>query len=57
MKIRFTVKTIERLCQILRGQVDDVRRYEREIRKIVADDMTMPAVVVDAMRAIVEPEK
>ena len=28
-----------------------------EIRKIVADDMAMPAVVVDAMRAIVEPEK
>ena len=42
MKIRFTVKTIERLCQILRGQVDDVRRYEREIRKIVVDKFGMP---------------
>ena len=42
MKIRFTVKTIERLCQILRGQVDDVRRYEREIRKIVVDKCGMP---------------
>jgi RNA polymerase primary sigma factor len=42
MKIRFTVKTIERLCSILRGQVDDVRRYEREIRKIVVDKCGMP---------------
>src|SRR6195952_1617591 len=42
LKIRFTVKTIERLCQILRGQVDDVRRYEREIRKIVVDKCGMP---------------
>ena len=37
MTIRFTVKTIERLCNILRSRVDDVRRYEREIRKIVVD--------------------
>ncbi|NWG74696.1 MAG: RNA polymerase sigma factor RpoD, partial [Rubrivivax sp.] len=37
MTIRFTVKTIEKLCDILRSQVDDVRRYEREIRKIVVD--------------------
>jgi RNA polymerase primary sigma factor len=42
MRIRFTVKTIERLCSILRGQVDDVRRYEREIRKIVVDKCGMP---------------
>ena len=42
MKIRFTVKQIERLCSILRGQVDDVRRYEREIRKIVVDKCGMP---------------
>ncbi len=37
MTIRFTVKTIEKLCDLLRSQVDDVRRYEREIRKIVVD--------------------
>ncbi len=37
MTIRFTVKTIERLCHVLRSQVDDVRRFEREIRKIVVD--------------------
>jgi RNA polymerase primary sigma factor len=42
MTIRFTVKTIERLCGILRGQVDDVRRWEREIRKIVVDKCGMP---------------
>ncbi|MDP1535457.1 MAG: sigma-70 factor domain-containing protein, partial [Rubrivivax sp.] len=42
MKVRFTVKTIEKLCHILRSQVDDVRRYEREIRKIVVDKCGMP---------------
>jgi RNA polymerase primary sigma factor len=42
MTMRFTVKTIERLCHILRSQVDDVRRYEREIRKIVVDKCGMP---------------
>ncbi len=42
MTVRFTVKTIEKLCNILRSQVDDVRRYEREIRKIVVDKCGMP---------------
>ena len=42
MTIRFTVKTIERLCDLLRSQVDDVRRYERELRKIVVDRCGMP---------------
>ncbi|MDP3223181.1 MAG: RNA polymerase sigma factor region1.1 domain-containing protein, partial [Rubrivivax sp.] len=42
MTIRFTVKTIEKLCHILRSQVDDVRRYDREIRKIVVDKCGMP---------------
>jgi RNA polymerase primary sigma factor len=42
MSVRFTVKTIERLCDILRSQVDDVRRYERELRKIVVDKSGMP---------------
>jgi len=42
MSVRFTVKTIERLCDILRSQVDDVRRYERELRKIVVDKCGMP---------------
>jgi RNA polymerase primary sigma factor len=42
MAVRFTVKTIEKLCDILRSQVDDVRRYEREIRKIAVDKCGMP---------------
>jgi RNA polymerase primary sigma factor len=42
MTIRFTVKTIEKLCDILRSQVDDVRRFEREIRKITVDRCGMP---------------
>jgi RNA polymerase primary sigma factor len=42
MSIRFTVKTIEKLCDILRSQVDDVRRYERELRKILVDKCGMP---------------
>ncbi len=42
MTVRFTVKTIEKLCHILRSQVDDLRRYEREIRKIVVDKCGMP---------------
>jgi RNA polymerase primary sigma factor len=42
MTLRFTVKTIERLSSILRSQVDDVRRFEREIRKIVVDKCGMP---------------
>ena len=42
MTIRFTVKIIERLCDVLRAQVDDIRRYERELRKIVVDKCGMP---------------
>ena len=42
MTIRFTVKTIEKLCGILRSQVDDVRRSERELRKIMVDKCGMP---------------
>ncbi len=40
--IRFTVKTIERLSDLLRAQVDDLRRFEREIRKIAVDRCGMP---------------
>ena len=42
MTIRFTVKTIEKLCAMLRAQVDDVRRCERELRRIVVDKCGMP---------------
>ncbi len=42
MTIRFTVKTIDRLCTMLRSQVDEVRRTEREIRKVVVERCGMP---------------
>ena len=41
MTMRFTVKTIDRLCAMLRAQVDEVRRHEREIRKVVVDKCGM----------------
>ncbi|MEZ5606886.1 MAG: RNA polymerase sigma factor RpoD [Burkholderiaceae bacterium] len=42
MSIRFTAKTIEKLCDLLRGQVDDVRKYERELRRIIVDRCGYP---------------
>ena len=42
MTVRFTVKTSDRLCDMLRAQVEHVRRCEREIRKIVVDKCGMP---------------
>ncbi|HJV68645.1 RNA polymerase sigma factor RpoD [Ideonella sp.] len=42
MTIRFTVKTIDKLCGLLRAQVDGVRRHEREIRRIAVDRCGMP---------------
>ncbi|HEY1436716.1 MAG TPA: RNA polymerase sigma factor RpoD [Casimicrobiaceae bacterium] len=42
MTVRFTVKTIDRLCAMLRAQVEDVRRHEREIRRIAVDRCGMP---------------
>ncbi len=42
MTIRFTAKTIEKLCDMLRGQVDDVRKKEREMRRIIVDKCGMP---------------
>ena len=42
MTIRFTVKTIDKLCGMLRAQVDHVRRYERDIRRIAVDRCGMP---------------
>ena len=37
MTIRFTAKVIEKLCDMVRGQVDDVRKKERELRRILVD--------------------
>jgi RNA polymerase primary sigma factor len=42
MTIRFTAKTIEKLCDMVRAQVDDVRKKERELRKIIVEKCGMP---------------
>jgi len=42
MSIRFTAKTIEKLCDMVRGQVDEVRKKERELRRIIVDKCGMP---------------
>jgi len=34
MNIRFTARIIERLCDSLRGMVDEVRSHEREIMNL-----------------------
>ncbi|NMV41345.1 RNA polymerase sigma factor RpoD [Ralstonia insidiosa] len=42
MCIRFTARNVERLCDTLRGQVDEVRKLERAILNIVVDKCGMP---------------
>ncbi len=42
MSIRFTARTVERLCDTLRAQVDEVRQVERQILHIVVDKCGMP---------------
>jgi len=42
MTIRFTAKTIERLCEMVREQVEDVRKKERELRRIIVDKCGYP---------------
>ena len=42
MTVRFTAKTIERLCDMLREQVNTVRKVERELRRIIVDKCGMP---------------
>jgi RNA polymerase primary sigma factor len=42
MLIRFTAKTIERLCDLVRGQVADIRKVERELRKIIVEKCGYP---------------
>nr|WP_223986838.1 RNA polymerase sigma factor RpoD [Cupriavidus pampae] len=41
MGIRFTARNVERLCDTLRGQVDEVRKLERAILNIVVDKCGM----------------
>jgi RNA polymerase primary sigma factor len=40
--IRFTSKTIERLCDSVRGMVEEVRSCERKIQQICVDKVHMP---------------
>ncbi|MFM1923662.1 MAG: polymerase sigma factor RpoD [Pseudomonadota bacterium] len=42
MTIRFTAKTIERLCDMVRDQVSLVRGRERELRRIMVDKCGLP---------------
>ena len=42
MAIRFTARTVERLCDGVRSLVDDIRRNEREILNICVDKALMP---------------
>lgn len=42
MTIRFTAKTIEKLCDLVRSQVDDIRKKERELRRIIVDKCGYP---------------
>jgi RNA polymerase primary sigma factor len=42
MSIRFTAKAIEKLCSTMRNQVDEVRKKERELRRIIVDKCGMP---------------
>ncbi|WP_300341425.1 RNA polymerase sigma factor RpoD [Accumulibacter sp.] len=42
MGIRFTSKTIERLCDAVRAMVDEARSCERRIQRICVDTVRMP---------------
>ena len=42
MTIRFTARTVERLCDSVRSLVDDIRSHEREILNISTDKAQMP---------------
>jgi len=41
-QFRFTARTIDRLSALLRAQVDELRRHEREVRRIAVDRCGMP---------------
>ncbi|MDI9330852.1 MAG: RNA polymerase sigma factor RpoD [Alphaproteobacteria bacterium] len=42
MIIRFTARTIEKLCDTVRAQVDEVRKVERDLRRIIVDKCGYP---------------
>jgi RNA polymerase primary sigma factor len=42
MQVRFTARTIEKLCDAVRGMVDTVRRHERKIQALCVEKGNMP---------------
>ena len=42
LNIRFTSRSIERLCDSVRGMVENIRRCERKIQQICVDRVKMP---------------
>ena len=42
IRIRFTARMVEKLCDMLRGQVDQVRRHERSIQELCVIKSGMP---------------
>ncbi|MEN9985858.1 MAG: hypothetical protein RI925_1360 [Pseudomonadota bacterium] len=42
MKVRFSVKQVEALCESLRSSVEEIRRFEREIMDICEQKAKMP---------------
>ena len=42
MSLRFTAKMVERLCDSLRGQVEEVRCLEKQIYEIMVNKCGMP---------------
>ena len=42
MTIRFTAKTIEKLCDSVRAQVEELRKSERQLRQIIVEKCRMP---------------
>jgi RNA polymerase primary sigma factor len=42
MCIRFTAKMVEKLCDTLRGQVDEVRQIEKQVLEVVVEKCGMP---------------
>jgi len=42
MNIRFTARIVEKLCDSLRGMVDEVRSHEREIMNLCVNKSAMP---------------
>ncbi len=42
MTIRFTARTVERLCDSVRGLVEEIRSHERQIQDILVNKASMP---------------